>query len=55
MPALRLARLESMKEIREVRGDAIKIARSILAADLRVWVNTWLKPSGLVRIGFTSM
>jgi hypothetical protein len=33
MPALRLALLESMKEIREMRNDVIKIAPSILAAD----------------------
>jgi len=33
MPALRLARLESIKEIREMRDDVIRIAPSILAAD----------------------
>jgi hypothetical protein len=33
MPVLRLALLESMKEIREMRNDVIKIAPSILAAD----------------------
>lgn len=33
MPALRLALLESIREIREMRKDAIKIAPSILAAD----------------------
>jgi ribulose-phosphate 3-epimerase len=33
MPALRVALLESMKEIREMRNEVIKIAPSILAAD----------------------
>ena len=55
MPATGLVLPESIKEIREMRDDVIKIAPSILAADFARLGEHVAEPSVLVLIGFTSM